>query len=52
MNRISVDSQLQKKIDLDVRHVFINSDNNNISSSADDELELILSDDDQEIMFY
>ena len=51
LNRISVDSQQQKKIDLNVGHVFINNDDNNASSSADDELELILSDDDQETMF-
>ena len=52
LNRISVDSQQQKKIDSDVGHVFINNDDNNTSNSADDELELILSDDDQETMFY
>ena len=52
MNRISVDSQQQKKIDLDVGHVFHNNDDNNVSNSAADELELILSDDDQETMFY
>ena len=42
MNRISVDSLQQKKIDLSVGHVFINNDDNNVSNSADD----------QEIMFY
>lgn len=52
MNRISIDSQQEKKIDLDVGHVFTNNDDNNASNSADDELELILSDDDQETMFY
>ncbi len=52
LNRISIDSQQQKKIDLDVGHVFTNNDDNNASNSADDELELILSDDDQETMFY
>ena len=35
-----------------VGHVFINNDDNKVSNSADDELELILSDDDPEAMFY
>ncbi len=52
LNRISIDNQQQKKIDLDVGHVFTNNDDSNASNSADDELELILSDDDQETMLY
>lgn len=52
MNRISIDSQQQKKIDLNVGHVFTNNDDNNASNSADDERELIVSEDDQETMFY
>jgi hypothetical protein len=42
LNRISIDSEQQKKIDLDVGHVFTNNDDNNASNSADDELELTL----------
>jgi hypothetical protein len=52
LNRISVDSQQQEKIGLDVGHVFINNDDNNASNSDGDELELLLSDDDKETVFY